>query len=481
MCTIFCFRVSYRKLIVPGIVALSVSSCTMVGPDYSTPEMITPDQWHQGLPGASSSNRAEIQSWWRNYNDSKLNRLVGVAESKNLTLAQARERIEQARARRVVASSGLFPFVDGTGSVTRSRTTENGSLPAPFGGGTSNTYSLGFDTGWEIDFWGRNRRLVEVAAANQAASEEFMRDALVSLYSEVAVTYLEIRTVEERIRITSENLGTQKDSVKLAQERLDAGLVPEQDVTQAQANQANTEAILPLLRQQRASALSRLAVLLGMYPGDVDRMIGNSGNIPVPSRSVARGLPADLIRARPDLRAAERNLAAATASIGVQKAELYPQFSLGGTFALQSVSSGDLLESGSRNYGFGPSFRWQIFSAGRVKSQIKIEESRTREAYHAYENAVLTAVAEVESSMAELAEERNRLAALDKAVEAAKKSNDLIKRNYKNGLIPFQNVLDAERVVLQTEDDRAQSRGKIAAAYARLYKALGGGARVHSK
>lgn len=481
MCMIHCSRVDFGKLVFLGLVAFSVSSCTMVGPDYKSPDVITPDSWHQGLPGASSSNRAEIQRWWRNYNDAKLNRIIAVAESKNLTLAQARERIEQARAQRMVARSGLFPFVDGTGSATRNRTTENGSSSSPFGGVTSDTYSLGFDTGWEIDFWGRNRRLVEAAAANEAASVEYMRDALISLYSEVAVTYLEIRTVEERININNENLKTQGDSVKLAQERLDAGLVPEQDVTQAQANQANTEANIPQLRQQRTAALNRLAVLLGMYARDVDRMIGHSARIPVPPRSVERGLPADLLRARPDLRAAERNLAAATAGIGVQKAELYPQFTLGGTFALQSGSTGNLLDSGSRSYGFGPAFRWQIFSAGRIRNQVKIEESRTREAYQAYENAVLTAVAEVESTMAELAEERNRLAALDRAVTAAKKSSDLIRRNYKNGLVPFQNVLDAERVVLQSEDDRAVSRGRIAAAYARLYKALGGGASVHSK
>ncbi|SHJ64640.1 efflux transporter, outer membrane factor (OMF) lipoprotein, NodT family [Rubritalea squalenifaciens DSM 18772] len=479
MCMNHCCRVSFQNVLGSVLVLISVSSCTMVGPDYHSPNTVTPDKWHQSLPGATSSNRAEIQAWWRNYNDSKLNRLIGLAEGKNLTLAQAKERIEQARAARTVARSGLFPFVDGTGGYTRSRTTENGS--SSFGGVSSDTYSLGFDTGWEIDFWGRNRRLVEAAAANEAASVEFMRDALVSLYAEVAVTYLEIRTVEERIQITRRNLGTQKDSVKLAQERLDAGLVPEQDVTQAQANQANTEATIPQLRQQRAAALSRLAVLLGMYPGEVDRLIGTSAKIPMPAKSVTRGLPADLLRARPDLRAAERSLAAATANIGVQKAELYPQFTLGGTFALQAASSRDVLESGSRNYGFGPGFRWQLFSAGRVKSLVKIEESRTREAYHAYENAVLTAVSEVESSMAELSEERNRLAALDRALEAAKKSNDLIKRNYKNGLVPFQNVLDAERVVLQTEDNRAFSRGKIAAAYARLYKALGGGARVQSK
>jgi len=209
--------------------------------------------------------------------------------------------------------------------------------------------------------------------------------------------------------------------------------------------------------------------------------VGSRSGIPLPSKTLSAGLPADLLRMRPDVRAAERRVAAANAQIGVAKGDLFPRFTLGGTFALQATDSADLLNSASRSYGFGPAFRWNLFNAGRVRSQIRIEESRTREAYSTYENTVLSAVAEVETAMAEISEERKRLDLLEVAVTSARKSRELVTKNYSDGLLPFQNVLDSERVVLQSEGDRAESRGRLAAAYARLYKALGGSAPQPSK
>lgn len=464
----------YRRVLSVAVLPITFSGCMMIGPDYDKPTLAAPDVWHDAAMAGGSAKRDPLHQWWESYGDSTLNSLVATAEESNRNLATARERLVQARASRQISQSLLFPFVDGTGSATRSRGSENSGLPSR--GTTTENWLTGFDVGWELDVWGSGRRLVEASKANVASADELLRDVLVSVRSEVAVTYLEIRTINEQITITQRNLGTQQESLGLANKRFDAGLVPELDVEQAKANNANTAALLPRLRQQRAAAISRLAVLLGKFPDETAKLVGSRSGIPLPSKTLSAGLPADLLRIRPDVRAAERQVAAANAQIGVAKGDLFPRFTLGGTFALQATDSADLLNSASRSYGFGPAFRWNLFNAGRVRSQIRIEESRTREAYSNYENTVLSAVAEVESVMAEISEERKRLDLLEVAVTSARKSRELVTKNYSDGLLPFQNVLDAERVVLQSEGDRAESRGRLSAAYARLYKALGGSA-----
>jgi NodT family efflux transporter outer membrane factor (OMF) lipoprotein len=461
--------------------SLFLTQCNMVGPDYTEPESITPDLWNQSLPGASDANTAALQTWWRHFDDPVLNDLIRKAEASNLDLVVAGERVLQARANRNATRSVLFPQVNGTGSFTRGRLTENGLNPPPIGGSTNEIYDLGLNAGWELDFWGKNRRLVEAAKASEAARVEIFFNARLSLFTEVAIAYIELQTVKRRIEITRDNLKTQKGSVTIARDRLDAGLVPELDVSQAEANQANTEAVIPQLHQQRVSLVNRLAALLGTYPGKLEPMLSKGSRIPVPPESVARGLPADLIRARPDIRAAERNLAAANAGIGSATADLYPQFQLGGNFTLQAAAPGDVLDSGSRNTGFGPKFTWNLFNAGRIRNLIEINKAETRAAYATYEQTVINAVSEVETAMARLRYERERQASLGRAVKAAKRSRELIKESYKDGLLPFQNVLDSERVVLLTEDSHAASRGQIAAAYASLYKALGGGSRPSKK
>ena len=445
----------------------------MIGPDYEDPSIPTPDQWNAKLVGSDgSSERDALKAWWEGYNDPSLTRLVELAEKSNKDLAIAGERLVQAQASRKISRSLLFPSVDGSGSATRSLASENTGLPG--GGETSESWLTGFDVGWELDLWGSNRRRLQAAAASEEVAAEVLRDTLVSLRAEVAITYIELRTIDERMSITRRNLATQEESLELADKRFSAGVVPELDVQQAKANRANTAAALPRFRQQRAAALNRLAVLVGAYPQEIESSISANGKIPSPANKVATGLPADLLRMRPDVRAAERRLAAANAEIGVAKGDLYPRFSLGGTFALQAMDSDSLFDSASRSYGFGPSFRWNLFSAGRVRNQVRVEKSQTREALLAYEHTVLQAVAEVENAMVEIREERARIDQLNAAVAAARKSRELIAANYGDGLLPFQNVLDAERVQLQSEDSLVESQGRLAAAYARLYKALGG-------
>ena len=318
------------------------------------------------------------------------------------------------------------------------------------------------------------RRAIEVTEASLQATEEAYRDFMVVLLAEVATNYMDVRTVEERIQLAQANIQNQEESLALAKERFKAGLVPRLDVTQAETNLANTLAFLPQLRQTRTQEVNRLASLVGGFSADLEQRIAPAETIPLPPANVAVGLPAEVIRLRPDIRAAERSLAAQTARIGVAEADLYPRFTLNGSFNLLSTSSGDVLDAASRDYGFGPALRWNLFSAGRVRSQIAIEASRTREAYYAYENAVLLAVEEVEVSMSGIANGRERLAALTRAADSAARPLNWSGKTTGVGQ-DFQNVLDAERTPTATEDAQAVSQGAIAIARETSSSALGGG------
>jgi len=459
--------------------AFAMAGCMLVGGAYKAPDTVVPDFWYHSLSGDLHSGSPSIESWWKKFDDRTLDRLVGRARESNPDLKIAFERITEARAARAVARSQLFPGAVAGGEAVRTRASESLLGPAPGTPGNPTDYwATGFDAGWEIDFFGGVRRSIESATAGVEAVEEAWRDATVSLLAEVALNYVEFRTLGERIRLAETNIANQRESVKLTRDRLDAGLAPELDVSQAETNLATSEALVPLLRAQETLAKNRLGILVGSYPGGIDSWLGKGGGIPSPQRSAGIGIPADLVRARPDIRRAERALAAQTAQIGVAQADLFPRFTLAGTFELQATQPGQMFDSRSRAYAFGPSLRWNIFSGGRIKAIIAIEESRTKQAYLAYESTVLKAVGEVEDALASIANERDRLAALDKAVASARKTVALVKENYREGLVDFQNVLDAERTIFSTEDEAAVSRGQIAAAHVALYKALGGGTRM---
>jgi NodT family efflux transporter outer membrane factor (OMF) lipoprotein len=454
---------------------MGLSGCKFVGVDYVAPQMGEPDAWNERIVGSQPGVLA-VDYWWKSFEDETLNKLIDAAIETNKSLAIAYERVVQARAARRISNSGLFPSIDGVGGMSRERTSENVGISKAAGGGDTDTfYSVGADVTWELDVLGGVRRSIESADASLEATEESYRDFMVLLIAEVAKNYLDVRTVEERIKLADQNVKNQEGSLKLANDRFDAGLAPKQDITQAQTNLADTQAFLPQLRQQRTTTVNQLSILLGGYSPETEKLLGAHEPIPLPPKGSEIETPAEVLRARPDIRAAERQLAAQTARIGVAEADLYPRFALNGNFALLSNESGDVFDSGSRAYGFGPAFRWNLFSAGRVRSQIDIEESKTREVYLAYENAVLQAVEEVETSMSGIANERDRLVSLKLGSESAKETVFLVKDNYAKGLVDFQNVLDAERTATRVEDSYAVSQGLIAKAYVVLYSALGGG------
>jgi NodT family efflux transporter outer membrane factor (OMF) lipoprotein len=465
-------RSALAYLIIPFVGPL-FTACSMVGIDYTSPTLKTPDVWSQSVVRDLKGGKGGIEDWWKKFNDPTLNQLIVDSRKANPNLEIAFEQIIEARARRGVAYSRLFPDAAATADYSRTRASE--SLLFPPGENPSNFFSVGFDSGWEVDVFGGGRRAVESAQASVEASVEAYRDVLVSLEAEVALNYIDVRTLLKRIQLANENIERQRGSHQLTEDRFNAGLVPEIDVTQAETNLYNTEAVVPELERQLTLAKNRLSSLLGGYPGSLNKQLGSSTKIPVPPRSLSTGLPSNLLRSRPDVRQAERELAAQTALVGVATADLYPRFNLLGNLNLQSVDSGDLFNSSSRAFGITPSAHWQIFSAGRIRNNIRIEKSRVRQAYETYENSLLLAVEETENSLISINKERVRFGKLSQSVTSTEKTVKLVKDNYANGLVDFQNVLDAERTLVTVQDNAALSEGLVSGNYVRLFKALGGG------
>ena len=454
---------------------LTLSGCAAVGPDYEPPETEVPDQWQQVLADEMSSGQTALVNWWEELDDAKLSELIARARDGNLQLQEAVARIREARGLRAVASAERIPDVSLDGGVSRNRTSE-AIVPPTIDFSTYNTfYEIGPSVSWELDFWGRIRRSIESSDATLQGSLEMYRDALVLLYAELAITYTDTRALQARIHYTAGNIETQRAALALVMERNRAGLASDLEVRQAELNLSRTESFLPVLKAALTASLNRLGVLLGESPGALHAELRQSQAIPAIPEQVLIGVPGDLIRRRPDIRAAERMLAAQTARIGVATGELYPRFAILGDFSTLATDSSDLFDSGSRSFSIGPFFSWNLFDGGRVRSQIEIEDARTEQALHRYEQTVLSALEEVENAMSDFVNERDRKEALSRSAIAAEKSVDLVLILYRTGLTDFQNVLDMQRSLFEQQDQLADSDGRIVKDLIRIYAALGGG------
>jgi len=457
---------------------LALGGCT-VGPDYEEPELATvPDAWHAAVTDGLLEGEAPLQTWWSVLDDAALSSLIERAGASNLTLREAVWRVEEARALRGVVAGQRLPQVGVNAEAGRSQPSDNGVLGelAPEGGfDSADLYDLGVGASWELDLWGRIRRQVEAADAEVEASVEDYRDVLVTLYAEVATNYVNVRALQLRLRLAHDNVKGQENTLKLTTDRFDSGLVSALDVAQAESNLANTRSLIPSLENNLTIARNRLAVLLAMSPGALDEELSEEVPIPAEPDAVTTGLPADLLRQRPDIRTAERRLAAQTARIGVATAELYPKFSLSGFLGLQATSAGDLFSSDSINWSVGLPIRWNLFAGGAIRSQIDAEKARTEQLLANYERAVLLALEEVEDAMVSYEKEVARRGHLTNSVDATQRSLDLVLTQYRAGLTDFQNVLDTERSLLVRQDDLAASEGLVIQNLVDLYRALGGG------
>jgi len=458
---------------------MAATGCITVGPDYEPPETTVPDQWYNAATAGLTEGEASLQTWWTVLDDPVLDDLIARATAANLDLEAAAYRLEEALALRGAVASARKPTVALDGSSSRSEPSDVGSLGALLPEGESfeaaNLHDYPLVASWEIDLWGRIRRSVESADAAIEASLEDYRDVLVSLLAEVADSYVQARTLQERIRLARFNVAAQQDTLALTRDRFKVGLVSALDVAQAESNLFNTESLIPALEIALEAALNRLAVLLGEVPGALHDELLGAGDLPGDPGGVTTTVPAELLRQRPDVRRAERVLASQTAQIGVATAELYPTFSLAGLIGVQAVDFGDLTSADALTWSVGLPIRWSLFTGGRVRSQIAAEEAKTRQAQVAYERTVLAALEEVENSMVSYQRERVRRAKLADSVAATQRSLDLVMTQYRAGLTNFQNVLDTQRSLLNRQDEHAASEGRVLQSLIGLYRSLGGG------
>jgi NodT family efflux transporter outer membrane factor (OMF) lipoprotein len=454
------------------VLVLMLAGCA-VGPDYTPVAPDAPPQWHSDLIGglhAGPFDPQHLGTWWSSLEDATLNTLIDQALKGSLDLKNALARVREARALRGLSRAGYFPTLDAGASATKYRTSADTGL-----GREGELYAAAFDAGWEIDLFGGVRRSVEAAQASLEATQENLRDVLVSLVAEVALNYVEVRTFQVRIAVAEKNVAIQEESYALTRSRYEAGMIGELAVQQSLYSLENTRALLPRLQTALAAAQNRLAVLLGRKPGGLDPAVSDPRAIPTPPAEVVVGIPAEALRQRPDIRRAERNLAAQTARIGVATADLYPRLRLGGTIGMESFESGDLFEWANRFYRFGPSISWPIFNAGAVRRNIEVQSARQEQALIFYQAAVLNALAEVENALTAYAQEQMRLESLSAAAEAAQRAYQLADEQYRAGLVSFNNVLDAQRSLQVLQDDLAAGYGALTSHLVRLYKAMGGG------
>ncbi|UCD36064.1 MAG: efflux transporter outer membrane subunit [Nitrospiraceae bacterium] len=455
------------------LVLMLVGGCAAVGPDYMRPDTPVPESWSTSFEQNLSAGMAdpeELARWWSSLNDPLLTSLIERAVAGNHDLRRARARIREARARRNIAAAALFPSVDAAASMTKRRSSEDTG-----GGGETDLYSAGFDAAWELDLFGGVRRSVEAAGAELEASEEDLRSVLVSLIAETALNYVDLRSFQNRLSLASTNLASQEETYTITRWRFLAGLTTELDVEQARYSMEQTRAQIPLLQIGFEQAGYRIAVILGQNPGTLRDELTEEQPVPMPPDTVAVGIPADTLRMRPDIRRAERELAAQTARVGEATADLYPKFRLSGSIGLEALSFDNLFRASSRTYGISPAFSWNVFDAGRIRENIEVQNALQEQAMIQYEQAVLAALEEVENALTAYARDQVRRGSLTEASQAAQRAEELARSQYASGLIDFQAVLTAQRSLLSLQDQLASSRADVTSDLISLYKALGGG------
>jgi NodT family efflux transporter outer membrane factor (OMF) lipoprotein len=463
----------------PALVLMG-AGCT-VGPHYQPPASSMPRSYSTAgkADAIVSDTSVNLAEWWTVFNDSQLTALIQSAAVTNLDVRLATARVREARAQRGITESALGPQVGTGASYARTRT----SGKSPTGEALStfqrplenNLFDASLDMTWELDLFGGNRRAVEAADAQLGAEVESRHDVLITVFAEIGLSYLDLRGAQRQLAVARQNLRLQEDTLSLAQDRLKSGLATELDASRARAEVAATRAQIPPLEEARQRALHRLAVLVDENPGELDALLGAPASIPMAPPRVPLGLPSELLRQRPDIRVAERQLAASTARIGVATADLFPKFHLTGTAGLQSIEAGDFASAGSRFWSIGPSIQWPIFTSGRIRQNIRVQDARQEQAAIVYEKTVLNSLEQAQNALVAFGQEQERHQALLDATAASQRSFALAEDRYRAGLVGFLDVLEAQRNVLQNQDALAQSDRLLSQDLIRLFKALGGG------
>ena len=466
-------------LLVPALLAFT--GC-MVGPNFQRPKAAVSQNWLEVRDGRVRTESATYRNWWTAFEDPVLNRLIDRAYRENLSLRQAGVRVLQARAQLGLAVGEVFPQTQqGVGSVQYNRISDRAITGVTANDGIAYWQSqIGLQTSWELDFWGRIRRGIESADANLLATLADYDNTLVTLTADVANAYITLRTAEERIRIARENVQTQEESLKIAQVRLKFGTGTQRDVEQARTVLLNTQASIPTLETQLRQARDALSVLLGMPPGELGDLLDGAPGIPASPRQVVVGMPADLLRRRPDVRSAELQAAAQSAQIGVAKADLFPAFTLVGNLVLLSTDLGkfrlsDMFSWGSRSIQAGPTVQWNIFNYGQITNNVRVQDARFQQLLIGYQNTVLSAQQDVEDNLVAFLRAQDRADLLAQSVDSARSAVDLAVLQYREGVTDFTTVLTAQQTLLAQQDSLASTLGSISTSLVGVYRALGGG------
>ncbi len=444
-----------------------------VGPDYHMPGARVATGWIDAdAPEVNDSVNPE-NAWWTVFNDPVLDGLIATASAQNLSIQEAGARILEAEYRLTIARGSLFPQTqEAFGSYTR--TQRSGTSARPIRVRYFDSWMTGLNASWELDFWGRFRRGIEASSAEFQASVEDYRDALVLLQAEVATAYIQTRVAQERIALAKQNIELQQDTLELAEFRFQEGQTTKLDVTQAKQILASTQALVPQQEIALRESQNALCVLLGVPPRDLNAELG-AGPIPEPATAAAVGIPAQLLRRRPDIRRAERLVAAQSARIGIAESDLYPRIAITGTIGYETRDLPNLFRGNSLEGAIGPGFQWNILNYGRILGNVAAEEARFEQLVLRYQDSVLKAHEEVENGLHRFLREGERARFLETGVEAASESNELARSQYEIGAVDFQRLLDSERALVLLQDQRTAARGQVAANLVAVYRALGGG------
>lgn len=462
--------------------SMLVSAGCSIGPDYQTPQMTLPSQFdaaNQGGVGQASAESADLTLWWKTFGDDELCSLISRAIEANLDLQLAQARVREARGGLELAVSSLFPTIEGNASLERSRTSDNvrrntAGDSAAQGTRTSSLYHAGFDAVWELDLFASGRA-IEAAQDTVEAQEAARRSVLVTLMAEVARNYITLRGLQEEMVIARRNVDDQRETLELQRQRETAGVASELSVAQAEAQLKTTESLIPQIQSRLEQTIRRLAVLLNRTPAELFAELSPPGALPVGPKAIPAGLPSDLLKRRPDIAQAERELAAATAAVGEAMAEYFPKFTLTGKYGIESNMLRNLTDGSSRVWAFGPGVTIPIFEAGRIQANVHIQEAQLDQAALKYRQTVLQALEEVENGLNAYNQEQMRRDILRDSVLANRRALELARQLNNAGLVDFLNVLAAQASLSQSENELQISEVTVSTNLVALYKALGGG------
>jgi outer membrane protein, multidrug efflux system len=457
---------------------LLLCSCASVGPDYRKPDLAVQTEWNESRQASLAPAQALGQSaWWKNFNDPVLDDLIAEAVNANLDLKQARCRVRDARSQVTIAGAAALPQIGASAVFSRSQSSL-ATADDRGGDGLATLFSTGFDASWEIDIFGGTRRSTEASHADLEAGIEDANTILLTLLGDVARNYIELRLFQQQIAITLHNADAQRSTVELTRTRHEAGLASFLDVAEAQSLLATTESNVPSIETAATQSIHRLGILLGKGPNALKGLLAESKPIPVAPPVGPTGVPSELLTRRPDIRRAERQLAGASARIGVATAELFPKFNILAALGLSSTSTATVSQSASRHWSLVPGLTLPLFSGGRITAAVESKRALFDETLFRYQDTVNKALEEVENALSSLYAEDRRHEALLAAEGSDALTVELAEVRYRGGLTAFLNVLIAQRSLYVTQVSLAQSRSTLSTKYIALYKALGGGWQI---